>query len=518
MLPDLHSVINAVLPYAPVVIGGGMAWFGIKNALFPELKNKGWLTPAGVVKEGLTGGTIPLGTIGTFMKETVTAPKESFLLAIGPTGSGKTKNLIESIIFSDTENSQVIFDYKGDLFKATAHARSQVGPVYLLDPSGGATNHYNPYVDIPVGDVATIRDFHSWLIPQGGHEFYSPMASALFFAAGAHVLHTPGFEKTMPAVHDFLSRENWAEELQKSTVPEARNVVGSMDKNTRAAITGSKQNYLGWLDYAGVRDVMSKSDFRLTDLQSAEKPFTIYIRLPEQSRKTMMPFARAVIGMLAITLMKSETEAVDGSRKVRGVTFIIDEAKQLALPNIETFLAAGRSFGGRVVIASQLLSELQDMYGDTIEGNCKTQVFFRLQLLKDAEHVSRSFGTRKVIKRHVTQSYSHHGHTKSVRLEEKEQPLLTPTDIMQLPNHKRVVANIDGRAVKLRTIYAPDRFKTVRGKPFNVAACEAVPNAWDAASEPVQESLSLSKSSAAKQASSSRTARRPKLVNAKVAR
>ena len=476
----LELLQDLVQPHhVALAAGGSILAIGAYAALpGPSMKN-GWLTAHGAKRHGLIGGTIPLGTMGRIFKDTITAPKESFILAIGPTGYGKTKNLIENIIFADTNNSQFIFDLKGDLLKATAHARSKVGPVYVLDPSGGPTNRYNPYVDIPVGDIASIKDFHSWIVPQGGHQYYTPVAVELFGAAAMHILHCEGHKKTMPAMYSFLSSDNWIDVLKKSPIEESAAFANGIDTNTASAIKGSVVSLLGWLGYPAIRTIMGQSDFRLTDVQSAEEPFTIYIRLPEQSRRTMMPFARAIIGMLTMTLMKSEELAADGKSKQRGVTMVIDEVKQLALPNIGTFLSAGRSFGGRVVMASQLISEVRELYGKVIEGNCTTQLFTRTQDIDEATHISKMLPKRVVQKRSVTHSSSSHGSGRSVRVDEIEEPIMTPTDVMKLPKHRCLVGVVDGHPVKLDTIYAPKAFADIRGKPFEVTQHEALSNQWD---------------------------------------
>lgn len=476
-----------MLEFTDIALGaaGASMLFGAGYIAMPAPDFKdGWLTKAGARRHGLTGGSIPLGTMGRVFKETITAPKESFILCIGPTGSGKTKNLIENIIFNDKDNSQVVFDLKGDLLKATAHARSKLGPVYVLDPSGGPTNHYNPYIDIPVGDSAMIKDLQGWLIAKSRNdspatEFYNSSAFNLSCAATEHVLSCEGYEKTMPAIFAFLRGKKWLAALQKSPVQYAREVSAGItefmvDKNI-STITA----LLHWLDYPGVKNVMSKSDFKFTDIQSATDPVTIYIRLPEQSRKNLMPFARVIIGMLTMSLMKSEKFAIDGAEKKRGVTFIIDEMKQLALPNIDTFFSAGRSFGGRVVVASQILSEVRDLYGKVVEGNCTTQLFTRTQDIDEATHISKMLPMHAVRKSNVTHSTSSHGNSRSVRIDDVEEPLMTATDVMKLPKHRCLVGVVDGHPVKLNTIYAPKAFADVREKPFTVTSYNELQNPWE---------------------------------------
>lgn len=464
-------------------IAGGAAFMAGYAAIAGDKDyRRGWLTPSGARRHGLTGGNILLGRMGGPFGVDITAPKESFILAIGPTGHGKTKNLIENVIFSDTESSQVIFDLKGDLVEATAYARSLVGPVYILDPSGGPTNHYNPYGDIPAGDLAMIKDYHSWIVPQGSHDFYGPVAIELFQAAGTHVLHTAGYGKTMPGMHDLLTTENWIQVLKSSPVDAVRKIAANLDGNTAREIKASVLRYLGWLEYPSIQKMMSQSDFRLSDIQTSEKPCTVYIRLPEQSRTTMMPFARAVLGMLAMCLMKAERYSVSGEEKKRGVTIVIDEAKQLALPNIDVFYAAARSAGCRIVMASQLISEIRKLYDKSVEGNSSTQLFTRTASFEESKYVSDILPKPMMREKKTTRRFAPTGlySGRNTSVEEKEIPLLTQSDVMRLPKHKVLVGIVDGLPVRMRTIYAPRRFAEIRGKPFSVVNPVPVPNPWEA--------------------------------------
>lgn len=489
MLDLLADVAEFARPYAIPAIGGAAfmsAYYAI--ATDTDYKN-GWLTASGARRNNLTNGNIPLGRVGRFSKQTITAPKESFILAIGPTGHGKTKNLIENIIFSDKENSQVIFDLKGDLIEATAYARSLVGPVYVLDPSGGPTNHYNPYIEIPPGNLAMIKDYHSWIVPQGSHEFYGPIASDLFFASGAHILHCSGYDKTMPGMYGFLTTEGWLEKLKESPIESVRQVAMSLQGNTAREITASILRYLGWLSYPSVKHIMSKSELRLSEIQTADKPFTVYIRLPEQSRLTMMPFARSILGMLAMCMMKSEKYSISGERKRRGVTIVIDEAKQLALPNIDTFYSAARSAGARIVMASQLISEIRELYKKSVEGNSSTQLFTRTASFEESKYVADILPKHTITRKTVTKRYESKGFTdgKNIRYDEMEDPILTQSGVMKLRKYKDLVGIVDGHPVKMTTIYSPKEFKSVRGKPFKVTNVAEIQNPWDDPSIEMQE-------------------------------
>lgn len=515
--PYAWQAFDAVKPYAPFVLGGGLALYSASNLLTPKLEKNGWLTAEGARNHGLTGGDVPLGKVGLFFKETITAPKESFVFAVGPTGSGKTKNLIENIIFGDKGNSMVVFDLKGDLLKATAHHRSTLGPVYVLDTSGGPTNHYNPYVDIPVGNLSMLRNFHMWLAPEvgkrGENPFYNAKGDVAMYTAAAHILQCGGFEKSLAGVCKLLvNTPGWDTILKESPIDAVRERAAGFTGKVLGEIPSTVSRLMDWVFDEHAAKVISKSDLRLTDMQAGPKPCTIYIRLPEQSRETMMPFARAVIGMLTMTLMGSETHSLDGREKVRGVTFIIDEVKQLALPKIETFLSAGRSFGGRVIMASQLVSEVRELYGPSVEGNCTTHLFFRTQSIDEAEHISETLPKRTIIKERVTHSIGTRGRTKSVNKETVEEPLLTPTGVMKLTKHKDIVGVVDGYPVRMRSVYSPKEYAAVRGKPFTVQAYDEVPNPWgEAKTDATSDFLLQDKPSAPK--AKSRRAYKPRAKN-----
>ncbi len=439
-----------------VPIAGGLMLAGGAIALMPRReKRRGFLTKAGAIRHGYTGGEVPLGRIG---RQQITAPKESFTLCIGPTGRGKTLSFIQNAILAAGNRSLVVFDYKGDLTEDTAYARSLVGPVYILDPGSDRTNHYNPYVDIPVGDLDMVTNVHQWIVPADGHSFYAPIAAELFAAAAAHVLHTSPV-KTPPAVWDFLSRQGWHEELSTSPIANARAVAANIAGNTSREIAGSILSLLGWLKHSGVRRVMGTSEFRMADIQT--QLCTVYIRLPAASRDTLIPYARMIIGMLTQSLMASETRSIHGATKRHGLTIVIDEVRELQLPNIDRLLSAGRSFGANIILANQMLAGIRDLYGLTVEGNCTTKLFFAPATPSEAKIMSQIMGSyeEKIVRQKWRGS-------NTFRTDVVDRPVMSESDILKIPKYRRIACNIDGNSLWLRTNYAPKMFAAVHGKPY----------------------------------------------------
>lgn len=475
MLENIQPMFwEAAAEYWPYVVGGGMM-VGSACALLPQpTYRNGFLTASGAKRLGFTGGDVPLGKINGTV---VTAPKESFVFGLGPTGGGKTQSLIYPAIGNAGGRSLVVFDYKGDITEATAYMRSLQGPTFILDPGEGATNHYNPYADLPMDSWDRVLDLHSWIMDNSrSHQFYGPIAHTLNSAAAMHLLHGNYRDKTMPGMYDLLAAGDWKKVLGNSPIEQVRRAIGTLQGNTEKEINASISSVLGWLSRDGVRRVMGKSDFKMTDLQyGKDGPVTLYIKLPAGSASTLTPFARVIIGMLIDTIMRTPASIGKDISERRGGTIIIDEVKALALPDIGKLFTAARSFDWRLVLANQLLGEVRDMYGKTIEGNCTSILFFRLQDMDDIRLMSQMMATVPQVKTSTTTSNKG---DRSVRREVVDVPLMPAGDIIAMEKHKVICGVIDGHRVKMQTNYAEEMFKGLLNHPFEVSVKTPLPNPW----------------------------------------
>ena len=125
----------------------------------------------------------------------------------------------------------------------------------------------------------------------------------------------------------------------------------------------------------------------------------------------------------------------------KNIWIIIDELPSInQIPMLDSGLAQARQFGGRFILSMQLISQLEDIYGDrksnTMSGNCKTRIIFASPDVKTSRWSSESLGRRETdeIKESMTFGANEIrdgvGLTSNVKIEE----LVMPSEIQSLPN------------------------------------------------------------------------------------
>lgn len=92
------------------------------------------------------GGCITLGRRSTSL---IATEKETSVLVIGPTRSGKTSGLVIPNLF-EWEGPAIVTSTKSELVAITGAYRQSVGPVYVYDPTGEISDQYTSVTWSPI--------------------------------------------------------------------------------------------------------------------------------------------------------------------------------------------------------------------------------------------------------------------------------------------------------------------------------------------------------------------------------
>lgn len=151
--------------------------------------------------------------------------------------------------------------------------------------------------------------------------------------------------------------------------------------------------------------------------------------------------------------------AHDGARKPRQLLMMLDEFPALGrLDFFESALAFMAGYGIRAYLIAQSLSQIVKAYGENnaILDNCHVRIAFAANDERTAKRISDALGTATELR--AQRNYAGHrlapwlGHV-MVSRQETGRPLLTPGEVMQLPQDEAIVL-VSGlppvRAKKLR--------------------------------------------------------------------
>jgi type IV secretory pathway TraG/TraD family ATPase VirD4 len=198
----------------------------------------------------------------------------------------------------------------------------------------------------------------------------------------------------------------------------------------------------------GVRSHLRGSIDSLELFEDTENPFSIRSWVKEDQVEGWLflsspPEHREEMASLLSIWASITTEAINSlSRNLeRRVWVVIDELPAIKkLPTLQTMLAEVRQRGGCVVLGTQDMSLLDEIYGynivKSISNLCSTKVVFRIEGADVAERMSKWLGTQEVSESIENISYGEHKMRDGVNLNDnrKEKPTVHFDKLMKLPN------------------------------------------------------------------------------------
>jgi len=430
------------------------------------------------------------------------------VMAFAPTRSGKGVGLVVPTLLSWTE-SAVIHDIKGENWEITSGWRSTFSHCLLFDPTNPASAKYNPLLEVRKGrnEVRDVQNIADILVdPEGALErrnHWEKTGHALLVGAILHVLYAER-EKTLARVASFLSdpsrsfeRTLWVmmntnhlgpkdgsdDKAQcHPVVAQAARELLSKSENERSGVLSTAMSFLGLYRDPTVAEVTSSCDWRIADLIGGDKPISLYLVVPPSDISRTKPLIRLILNQIGRRL----TEELDGAgtgKSRREVLLMLDEFPALGrLDFFESALAFMAGYGLRAFLITQSLNQIEKAYGpnNSILDNCHVRVAFATNDERTAKRISDALGTTTEMR--AMRNYAGHrlapwlAHVMVSRQETARQ-LLTPGEVMQLPQDEEVVL-ISGlapiKAKKLR--YYRDNNFTGRVSPPPALADPNHPN------------------------------------------
>lgn len=369
---------------------------------------------------------------------------EGHLLTIAPTGAGKGQGHIIPALL-DYSGSMVVLDFKGEAYKETAWYRRWHGPVFRWAPFEEETDAFNPLDFISNWDDA--RMLADLLVKHSGKgdPFWDNSARDLVTATIEFVRQVyPAHERNMSTVLDMLAPnarqfDLFVDALQKigdKNLARIGNLLEGWEEKTRSSIYQTARSHLeAWSSPQISRATAFTSfDFvpgdllfkpAMNDLQPPEmrgprvdqvedrvhimkgSSPTFFITVPPHLLPSYSGIVRVIVGIMLNEVMKQadfiRKEFSGGEKPMpdvpyRPAMFLLDELPQLGyMSQLEQAIAISRTSKIRLWLFAQNIGQLQNVYpqASTLMENCRVQMFFHMNALETAEHVSRRLGTVK---------------------------------------------------------------------------------------------------------------------------
>lgn len=382
------------------------------------------------------------------------------LYIIGQTGTGKT-TLLKTMILSDIANGMgvCVLDPHGDMFKELLGRipDHRVEDVVLLDPTDRdfpvglnlleckdeAERHFvaQEMVAIMTKLIADEYGVHG-AQAYAGPMFYQHVRNNMLLA-----MSRPGDPGTLLEFYMiFQDRHFWKRWLPLATddpllEPWTKNVLPQIDYTRAGSEGGSMGSYISSKFETFVFDPLlrnifgqKRSTIDLGAIMDEGKILLVNLAKGELTEANSRFLGLVLMAKLQAAVMERARQDKAGRRDFN---IYIDEFQSIATQNFVTLLSEGRKFRVNLSLATQFISQVDQLIVGSILGNVGTIICFRLGQL-DAEQMEREF-----------------------------YPVFNRHDLLNLPNWRAYVTTLfDGQTVApfaIRTVpdetttYSPQR-------------------------------------------------------------
>ncbi|MGA9920663.1 MAG: type IV secretory system conjugative DNA transfer family protein [Candidatus Dormiibacterota bacterium] len=367
----------------------------------------------------------PQVRLGKHHRRTVWLPSDEHLLALGPTGSGKSSGLAIPALL-EWPGPVVVTDPKGELVRTTSAYRRTLGEVAVFAPLMEPSARWNPVGSIQSSeDALRVATFLMGRTPER-EPFWHELARQLLHGLLVEASHRP---QVLGGVLELL-QVCPAEELPEVVRhPVARRLVqGSLSGGDRTAmgVVATLVAQLGAYAADQVVSCTAESDFDPAEIAGGDLQTLYCVVAPHDA-----PVLRGLISALISCCWRS----LFANPPATPALFVLDEFTQLTnLPELPSLVQLGRSQGVRMMLMAQDLGSISATYGVEAAGalwsNCRTKVLLpgisELELLERASKLAGTATLHRPSSNWTTEPVS-------------SQPLLHPDDVRRLKPEQALV-------------------------------------------------------------------------------
>jgi type IV secretion system protein VirD4 len=222
-------------------------------------------------------------------------------LVVAPPRSGKSTLATAQLL--SWPHSVVVNDVKGELFQATAGYRSQLGKVFVIDPTG-VGHCYDPLLGKHTEDELLSAATQLLYEPDERDKIFTQRAIVmlvqLFFAARMEGVPPLSYVRQMVRLGfpDVAKRLHALAPQLASQFLDAPYTEANLTDRFLLSAWGTLTSRLLPLLTETVVRVLAGSDFLSRDLMTSHKPITVYLRWKEQDLLGQSPLVRLMLSSL----------------------------------------------------------------------------------------------------------------------------------------------------------------------------------------------------------------------------
>jgi len=388
---------------------GGAHWANEKEIKNLGLRNDegmvlGLTKPHGSIKKDKNGVRHTPKVFGAWGAEYLRTDQPLSALVYAPPGSGKTTGVvIPSVLASN--NSLVILDPKGEVFKMTAGAKSQIGTIIKYDPGKDNSASWNPLskqelpqaqndIQVHVSRIAESiiandqKDGSASMWVSEGRTMFRFWAMFLIYKNG-ETSFSKIFESSVEGQYAIQAAIESNPDLPQRIKNEGISFVDMADKQFDG-IFGTFKNSMNLFNDERVAKNTTKSDFTFKDLRN--ETITVYLVVSMPDIERLKPIISLFFELGTLSLLEKEPTGKD-----QKITFILDEFVRLQkMTQVITLPDVGRGYKFNAIFICQSISQLKNVYGEhltnALRNTCSFHLIFSQNEFQEAKLISDSVG------------------------------------------------------------------------------------------------------------------------------
>jgi type IV secretory pathway TraG/TraD family ATPase VirD4 len=373
------------------------------------------------------------------------------LLLIAPTGYGKTSRYVLTNAFNlDGNYSAVFTDPAGEIYATSKRYLKKKGyHVKALDfREGFSSLQYNPFfrVNSPsdASKMAHIIIQAAYPI-QGGDTFWVDSAKALLGLLIEYLHQQKESTPTLLKLYQLLQKMSFDQKHLHKKFSKVLNeeqferykAFNAQDSKTIAGILSTCKSSLHPLSDPHIRAITDKETLHFETLRT--KPTVLFIIVPEQE----LVYFGFLLSLIYSQLFRFCLIMPTGKKNYLPIRFFLDEAGNMNIPNLPTYLTVLRK---RLVSVSVIIQELQQLefqYKNQaqiiINGGCTNHIYYPALGLNTCQQLEKVLGSKTILKK------------SNGKITSTKQPLMSNDTIRTMPSNRALFITGNQRPVLLKT-------------------------------------------------------------------
>lgn len=406
---------------------------------------------------------------------------------IGGTGSGKTVNILATVLNKKNNYSMLILDGKdgGEIRKKSENARKEIHQtVKFFDPDNGNTFKFNPFEQfeyVSEEDYTDVADRMAVnMIEKSSQEKNSMwIDNARILLSGIilyNVILKNDFKTTMEfiqlhSVNEIIDIIKKAYESDNEKFKQAYKKIAFFNGMADETLTGINSNMMSKLSCFSSERVLNSlsGDGNYISPSDLENSTTIYFNVElAKAQDQWKPLSKLFLNAFFDYFTNRGKELASNGEKPKKILFILDEfANYGKINKIENQISLVRSAGVSIMLAFQSVAQIDNIYGKDarkiILDNMSYQLVLKINDDETAKAYSSMSGTYD--KKRMSKSSNdnqnaygfHQGMGNGINESYEEKNIVKPEDFKYLPDKNECIVFMpDGIARLKKVLYYRD--------------------------------------------------------------